>query len=501
MSTLEHNLGLSFESKGAFQPATNAIRTKIICTIGPKTATKGMLTRLVNAGMNVARLNFSHGDHEYHQGVIRNLRHVLAKEKRMCAIMLDTKGPEIRTGKLKGGKEIRLSSGQTIVLTSDYSVLGTTEKIAQSYKALARSVEEGSQILIDDGLISMTVIGIEGNDVKCTVKNDGWLGETKGVNLPGAVVDLPALTDKDKEDLKFGCKQQVDLVAASFIRKASDVVEMRQFLKHHGGEGIMILSKIENQEGLQNFDDILEVSDGVMVARGDMGVEIPIEKISVAQKMMISKCNIVGKPVITATQMLDSMIKNPRPTRAETTDVANAVFDGSDCVMLSGETAKGEYPVEAVETMASICREAEKALDYDSSFNALRKLMKKEQTNQSVAETITSSAVKTAYDLGSSIILCLTETGTTAKLVCKYRPVSPIVCVTSNEFTARQLLLYRGAFPMLVGSMIGQESLIARTLVRVGSSRLAQKGDLVVVISGMTEGVSGGTNVMRVMNV
>eukprot|EP00172_Hildenbrandia_rubra_P003402 Plantae.Rhodophyta-Hildenbrandia_rubra.ctg54302.p1 GENE.Plantae.Rhodophyta-Hildenbrandia_rubra.ctg54302~~Plantae.Rhodophyta-Hildenbrandia_rubra.ctg54302.p1 ORF type:complete len:265 (-),score=52.83 Plantae.Rhodophyta-Hildenbrandia_rubra.ctg54302:497-1291(-) len=263
----------------------------------------------------------------------------------------------------------------------------------------------------------------------------------------------------------------------------------------------MIISKIENQEGLQNYDAVMDASDGIMVARGDMGVEIPIEKVSIAQKMMISKCNVAGKPVVTATQMLDSMIKNPRPTRAETTDVANAVFDGSDCVMLSGETAKGDYPVQAVETMASICREAEKALDYNASFNALRKHMKKNNPNQSVTETITSSAVKTAYDLSSSIILCLTETGRTARLVCKYRPVSPIVCVTSNEHTARQLLLYRGAFPMLVGSMIGTESLIARSLVRMGSSRLAKKGDLVVVVSGMTEGVSGGTNVMRVLTV
>lgn len=501
MSTLEHNLALSFESKASFEPATNPIRTKIICTIGPCTASKAMLTRLVNAGMNVARLNFSHGTHEYHEGVIRNLREVLAKENRMCAIMLDTKGPEIRTGKLVDGKEIRLISGQELVLTGDYKYVGNKEKIAVSYDSLAKSVRKGSQVLIDDGLISLTVIEIDGDDVRCTVKNDGLLGETKGVNLPGAVVNLPALTDKDKADLRFGCEQKVDLVAASFIRKADDVHEIRRYLKNNNGGSIMIISKIENQEGLQNYDAVMDASDGIMVARGDMGVEIPIEKVSIAQKMMISKCNVAGKPVVTATQMLDSMIKNPRPTRAETTDVANAVFDGSDCVMLSGETAKGDYPVQAVETMASICREAEKALDYNASFNALRKHMKKNNPNQSVTETITSSAVKTAYDLSSSIILCLTETGRTARLVCKYRPVSPIVCVTSNEHTARQLLLYRGAFPMLVGSMIGTESLIARSLVRMGSSRLAKKGDLVVVVSGMTEGVSGGTNVMRVLTV
>lgn len=413
--------------------------------------------------------------------------------------MLDTKGPEIRTGKLKDGKEISLSAGDTIDLISDFSHVGDTSMIGHSYASMVTTVREGSEILIDDGLISLTVMStdITANTVTCRINNDGVLGETKGVNLPGAKVDLPALTEKDKSDLKFGCDQQVDMVAASFIRKAADVVSIREFLDAHGGSTIKIMSKIENQEGLENFDGILEASDAIMVARGDLGVEIPIEKVAIAQKMMISKCNVAGKPVVTATQMLDSMIKNPRPTRAETTDVANAVFDGSDCVMLSGETAKGIYAVEAVQTMVGICREAEKSLDYRYVFQSLRNLHRTQE--MSITETITSSAVKTAYDLNAAIILCLTETGNTGRLVCKYRPVSPVICVTSNETTARQLLIHRGAFPLVVGSFVGTESLIARVLNRSTSAGFCKKGDLIVLVSGMREGVSGGTNILRVI--
>nr|AIT70017.1 pyruvate kinase [Ahnfeltiopsis flabelliformis] len=499
MTSLENNLRISFNSKDSFTTQVGRIRSKVICTIGPRTAPTEQVGKLVDAGMNIARLNFSHGTHEYHAGVIKNLREYLAASNRMCGIMLDTKGPEIRTGKLQDGKDVTLQSGDTITLTSDYSHVGDAKKIAHSYKSMATSVSEGSEILIDDGLISLTCMSTDPDtgDVVCRVNNDGCVGETKGVNLPGAQVDLPALTEKDKADLKFGCEQRVDMVAASFIRKAADVTAIREFLNAHGGSSIKIISKIENQEGLENFDRVLEESDAIMVARGDMGVEIPIEKVSVAQKMMISKCNVAGKPVITATQMLDSMIKNPRPTRAETTDVANAVFDGSDCVMLSGETAKGDYPVEAVKTMVDICREAERMLDYQTVFRALRSHHR--ETDITVTETITSSAVKTAYDINAAIIICLTETGNTARLICKYRPVSPVICVTSNETTARQLFLHRGAFPMVVGSMVGTESLIARVINRSKAAGFIQKGDFVVVISGMREGVSGGANVLRVI--
>lgn len=498
MTSLENNLKISFKGNNTFSPKKGSIRSKVICTVGKNVETE-RLGSLIESGMNIMRLNFSHGTHEHHAGAISNLRHFLARTGRMCAIMLDTKGPEIRTGKLEGGKDVSLKSGSRFVLCTDQSFVGNAERVSHTYLSMATTVREGSEILIDDGLISLTVTSADTNsgEVVCRVNNDGMLGETKGVNLPGASVDLPALTEKDKADLRFGCEQRVDMVAASFIRKASDVHEIRKHLTDHGGASIKIISKIENQEGLQNFDEVLEASDGIMVARGDLGVEIPIEMVSVAQKMMISKCNVAGKPVVTATQMLDSMIKNPRPTRAESTDVANAVLDGSDCVMLSGETAKGLYPTEAVITMVGICREAEHMLDYRYVFQSLRAhhLAK----NMSITETITSSAVKTAYDLHAAIILCLTETGNTASLVCKYRPTCPVICVTSNEGTARQLLLFRGAFPFVVGSMVGTESLIARVLTRCTKGGLCKKGDLVVLVSGMREGVSGGTNILRVI--
>nr|AIT70049.1 pyruvate kinase [Melanothamnus japonicus] len=499
MTSLENNLKICYKDPSAFEPLTGRIRSKVICTVGVNVEME-RLSMLVESGMNIMRLNFSHGSHEHHGRAIANLRQYLARSGRMCAIMLDTKGPEIRTGKLEGGKEVSLVSGNTITLTTDTSFVGNASRISHSYTSMATTVSEGSEVLIDDGLISLTVSTIdkETGDVICRINNNGLLGETKGVNLPGAAIDLPALTEKDKADLQFGCEQQVDLVAASFIRKASDVEDIREHLQLHGGSSIKIISKIENQEGLHKFDGVLEASDGIMVARGDLGVEIPIEMVSIAQKMMISKCNVAGKPVVTATQMLDSMIKNPRPTRAESTDVANAVFDGSDAVMLSGETAKGKYPSESVETMVRICREAERVMDYRSVFQELRS-HHRTKDSMNITDTITSSAVKTAYDLNAAIILCLTETGNTAKLVCKYRPVSPVVCVTSNESTARQLLLYRGAFPVVVGSMVGTESLIARVLARCTKADLCNKGDLIVLVSGMREGVSGGTNILRVI--
>lgn len=498
MTSLENNLKVSFRGDKAFETKNSTIRSKVICTIGPKTKDVETLGGLVNAGMNIARLNFSHGDHKYHKSVIDNIRECLAVNHRMCGIMLDTKGPEIRTGKLEGGNEITLVAGDEITLSNDYTLVGNASKICHSYEAMSNTVEEGSEILIDDGLISLTVVRVKDDtEVLCRINNGGVLGETKGVNLPGGNVELPALTEKDKRDLVFGCKEHVDLLAASFVRKASDVREIRYFLKEHGGESIKIISKIENQQGLQNFDEILEESDGIMVARGDLGVEIPTEMVAVAQKMIISKCNVAGKAVVTATQMLDSMIYNPRPTRAETTDVANAVFDGSDCVMLSGETAKGKYPIETVKTMVRICREAESMLDHRHVFLTVRHHLR--TLDMSVPETITSSAVKTAYDLNASLIICLTETGRSARFVCKYRPVCPVVCVTSNEATARQLLIHRSAFPIVVYAMLGADSIFSRVLARCTEHGLCNKGDFVVVVSGMNQGVAGGTNILRVM--
>ncbi len=316
-------------------------KTKIVCTIGPKTESKEMLTKLANAGMNVMRLNFSHGDFAEHGQRIDNLREVMAATGKQLAILLDTKGPEIRTIKLENGQDFSLVAGQEFTFTTDISVVGNQDRVAVTYPGFAKDLTKGNTILVDDGLIEMEVLETTETEVKCKVLNNGDLGENKGVNLPGVSVKLPALAEKDKADLKFGCEQGVDFVAASFIRKAEDVKEIRELLNANGGEKIQIISKIENQEGVDNFDAILEASDGIMVARGDLGVEIPVEEVIFAQKMMIEKCNRARKVVITATQMLDSMIKNPRPTRAEAGDVANAIMDGTDAVMLSGESAKG----------------------------------------------------------------------------------------------------------------------------------------------------------------
>jgi len=499
-TAIENNINISFKDAKSFDSAGGAVSTKFICTIGPKTQSVEMLGKLVEAGMNVARMNFSHGTHEYHTQTIANLREYLTKSKRMCAIMLDTKGPEIRSGMLKDGQDINLEAGQDFELVNDFEYVGDSKRIGHSYPNLSQFVEVGGTILIDDGLIELSIVSKTDSVVKCKVKNSGALGQTKGINLPGAKVDLPALTERDKKDLEFGAKQGVDFVAASFVRKASDVAMIREHLKNVGGEGIKIISKIENQEGLQNFDEILIESDAIMVARGDLGVEIPVEKVALAQKMMISKCNLAGKQVVTATQMLDSMISNPRPTRAETTDVANAVFDGSDCVMLSGETAKGKYPIASIETMVSICREAEQVVDYTQTFAALRAYAKRLGT-EDINEAIASSAVKTAFDLKASLVLCLTESGRTARLICKYKPTCPVLCATADERTARQCLILRGCYPMVVSSMVGSASLIGRCIATAKVNGLCKVGDVCVVISGMKEGVSGGTNVLRVIKV
>jgi len=337
-------------------------KTKIVCTIGPKSESKEMLTKLVENGMNVMRLNFSHGDFVEHGTRITRIREVCEETGKNVAVLLDTKGPEIRTVKLENGNDVLLTAGQEFILSTDQTIVGDNTIVAVTYENLTKDLVIGNTVLLDDGLIEMTVKSITDTNVICTVMNTGELGENKGVNLPGVKVQLPALSKKDKGDLIFGCEQDVDFIAASFIRKKEDVLEIRELLKANGGENIQIISKIENQEGVDNFDEILAVSDAIMVARGDLGVEIPVEEVIFAQKMMIEKANKARKPVITATQMLDSMIKNPRPTRAEAGDVANAIIDGTDAVMLSGESAKGKYPAEAVEIMASICARTDSVL-------------------------------------------------------------------------------------------------------------------------------------------
>lgn len=459
-------------------------KTKIVCTIGPKTESEEMLGNLLSAGMNVMRLNFSHGDYAEHGQRIKNLRAVMEKTGKQAAILLDTKGPEIRTMKLENGADVTLTAGQTFTFTTDQSIVGNKDRVAVTYAGFTEDLSVGNTVLVDDGLIGMQVTAINGNDVVCKVLNNGDLGENKGVNLPGVSIQLPALAEKDKRDLIFGCEQGVDFVAASFIRKRSDVEEIRAHLKAHGGEHIQIISKIENQEGLNNFDEILEASDGIMVARGDLGVEIPVEEVIFAQKMMIEKCNLARKVVITATQMLDSMIKNPRPTRAEAGDVANAIIDGTDAVMLSGESAKGKYPLESVTIMATICQRTDSVmksrLDTIKTPGVLR-----------ITEAVCRGAVETAEKLDAPLIVVATSGGKSAKSIRKYFPNARILALTTNDVTARQLLLSKGIDTLLVKEIASTDDFYRIGKEAALKSGHAQAGDVVVMVSGAL--VSSGT--------
>ncbi|KAK4762901.1 hypothetical protein SAY86_008669 [Trapa natans] len=491
-----------FDVDAAAPPLTSQQRpkTKIVCTLGPASRSVEMIGKLLRAGMNVARFNFSHGSHDYHQETLDNLRMAMESTGILCAVMLDTKGPEIRTGFLKDSKPIQLKQGQEITISTDYSIKGDEKIICMSYKKLAEDVKPGMVILCSDGTISFKVLTCdrEAGLVHCRCENSAVLGERKNVNLPGVVVDLPTLTEKDKEDiLKWGIPNKIDMIALSFVRKGSDLVEVRKVLGKHA-KNILLMSKVENQEGVANFDDILANSDAFMVARGDLGMEIPIEKIFLAQKVMIYKCNIQGKPVVTATQMLESMIKSPRPTRAEATDVANAVLDGSDCVMLSGETAAGAYPELAVQTMAKICIEAESTLNYGDVF---KRIMEHSPVPMSPLESLASSAVKTANATKAALILVLTRGGSTAKLVAKYRPPMPILSVVvpeittdsfdwscSDEAPARHSLIFRGLVPVLsAGSARASsdettEEALEFAIQHAKEKRLCMSGDSVVAL-------------------
>lgn len=464
-------------------------KTKIVCTIGPKSESKEMLGKLVDAGLNVMRLNFSHGDFEEHGARIINIRAVMAETGKKVAILLDTKGPEIRTMKLENGDDFLLEAGSEFTITTDQSVIGNKTIVAVTYPDFAKDLKAGDTILLDDGLIELTVKSTTDKEVKCLVNNTGELGEKKGVNLPNVSVGLPALSEKDKGDLKFGCEQGVDFVAASFIRKKEDVLEIRSLLNANGGENIQIISKIENQEGVDNFEEILEVSDGIMVARGDLGVEIPTEEVIFAQKMMIEKCNEAGKFVITATQMLDSMIRNPRPTRAEAGDVANAILDGTDAVMLSGESAKGKYPVEAVTIMSKICSRTDSSMEYyPMDFEGI----------VTVTESVSKGAVETAETLGAKLIIVATESGRSAKNVRKYFPTAPILAVTSKEQTARQLMIVKGVKSVVSKTTASTDEFYAKATKLALESGLAKAGDLVVITAGVPVNKSGSTNTFKV---
>lgn len=465
-------------------------KTKIVCTIGPVTESEEMLEQLVKAGMNVARLNFSHGDHAEHKRRIDGIKKVREKLEKPVAIMLDTKGPEVRLGYFKDGKA-ELEKGQKFTLTVK-DIQGDSTQSSITYKELPREVSAGSRILIADGVIELKVLEKNDTDVICEVVNGGTLGDRKNVNIPGATSKLPAITEKDIADLVFGIENGVDFVAASFIRKATDVLEIRKVLEQNGGRNIQIIAKIENQEGVDNLEDILRVCDGLMVARGDLGVEIPTEEIPMIQKLLIKRANEMGKPVITATQMLDSMIRNPRPTRAEVTDVANSIIDGTDAIMLSGETAAGKYPIETVSTMSSIAERTERELDYGKSLHSFsgRKI--------TVATAISHSSCTTAFELQAAAIITPTHSGSTARMVSKFRPKAPIIAATSDEAVMRKLCLSFGVYPVSVPHSDVTDEIIELSVNAAVTAALVKSGDLVVITAGIPSGVAGTTNLIKV---
>lgn len=468
-------------------------KTKIICTIGPASETEEILSKIIEAGMSASRHNFSHGDHAEHKIRIELVKRLSQKYNKPIAVILDTKGPEIRTGNFAEGK-VELKEGSDFTIYCGEEVVGDAAKCSITYDGLCADVKPGDSILIDDGLVGLEVKEVEGNKVKCIVKNSGMVGNHKGVNVPGVSIKLPAITEKDISDLVFGIEIGVDIIAASFIRKASDALEIRKVLDQNGGKDVLIFSKIENQEGVDNIDEILEVSDGIMVARGDLGVEIPIEQVPVVQKMIIEKCNKAGKPVITATQMLDSMIRNPRPTRAEASDVANAIFDGTDAIMLSGETANGKYPIDTVRTMAKIAEAAENKLNYEMILVKKRK----QQHVSNVPSAISLATCATAMELEAKAIITSTQTGSTAKIVSKYRPECPIIAVTPYDRVAKQLALNWGVYPLISDAFESTDELIEKSAERAKEEGFIHEGDLVVIAAGIPINDMGSTNMMKV---
>lgn len=467
-------------------------KTKIVCTIGPASESVDMLVNLINAGMNVCRLNFSHGDYEEHGARIKNIREAVKITGKRVAILLDTKGPEIRTNDMENGA-ITMKIGDSVRISMT-EVLGTNEKFSITYPELINDVNVGSHILLDDGLIDLEVTDIDrdANEIVTVVKNEGVLKNKKGVNVPGVSVNLPGITEKDANDIRFGIGQGIDFIAASFVRRASDVLEITKILEEENATHIQIITKIENQEGIDNIDEILKVSDGLMVARGDMGVEIPTEDVPVVQKALIKKCNALGKPVITATQMLDSMQRNPRPTRAEANDVANAIYDGTDAVMLSGETAAGDYPLEAVQTMARIAVRTEETLVNQDSF-ALKLYSKTDMT-----EAIGQSVGHTARNLGIQTIVAATESGHTARMISKYRPKAHIVAITFSEQKARSLSLSWGVYATVADKPSSTDEMFNLASKVSQEEGYASEGDLIIITAGVPVGEKGTTNLMKI---
>ena len=466
-------------------------KTKIVCTIGPATESEEMLAKIMNQGMNVARLNFSHQTQTEHRERIDTIKKVREELNKPVAIMLDTKGPEVRTGDFENG-EIEVKTGDQFTLTTE-EILGTNKISHITYKNLPEDVKIGDSILIDDGLIELEVLSKDDKEVVCLIKNGGTINNHKGVNIPGVNIGLPSLTEKDKEDIIFGIENELDFIAPSFIRKARDVIEIRKILEDNGGEDIQIISKIENREGVDNIDEILKMSDGIMIGRGDLGVEIPPEEVPLVQKMLIKKCNEAGKPVITATQMLDSMMRNPRPTRAEVTDIANAILDGSDSIMLSGETAAGKYPEESVRTMSDIAVRIEHSLDYVELLRS--KTIGKDIT---ITNAISHASCSTAQDLGAAAIVTPTSSGYTAMAVSKYRPKAVIIASTPYEKVMRKLSLTWGVYPVKTKNVETTDDIVNISVQTILDKGYLKQGDLIVITAGVPVGEAGSTNLIKV---
>lgn len=466
-------------------------KTKIICTLGPASDNETILKKLMKKGMDVARINFSHGSYEEHKTRVDSFKKVRDKLGLPIPLLLDTKGPEIRTGRF-ASDEVLLEKGKTFSLVND-DIIGDNTRVSVTYKELYKDVKRGRRILINDGLIELEVMDIDDRDIICTVLNGGVIGNNKGINVPDAEIHLPPLTSQDIDDIKFGIENEFDYIAVSFVRKASDVVEIKKVLEKNGGGWIRVIAKIENREGIQNFDEIIRVADGIMVARGDLGVEIPVEEVPVVQKMIIEKCYKSGKPVITATQMLDSMIRNPRPTRAEASDVANAIFDGTSAIMLSGETAAGKYPVESLETMVKVAEKAESSIDYWKVFGNVQFEMMPSVTN-----AISHATCTTALDLKAAAIITVTQTGNTARMISRFRPSCPIIATTVCPKVQRQLSLSWGVVPYLVKMVTTTDEMFDSGVEKALESGLVENGDLVVITAGVPVGVSGTTNILKV---
>ena len=476
-------------------------KTKIVCTMGPGTNDPEIVRKLIREGMDIARFNFSHGTHEEQKARMDMIKRLREEEKIPVAILLDTKGPEIRTGVLKDGRKVSLETGEMFTLCTE-EIEGDETRVSITYAGLIDDVQVGSTILIDDGLIGLEVREKTRSEIVCKITNGGELGERKGVNVPNVPVRLPAITEKDRDDIRFGVEQEIDFIAASFVRNAECILEIKAYLRELGAPYIPIIAKIENAEGIQNIDEIIRCADGVMVARGDLGVEIPAEEVPYLQKVLIQKCNDNYKPVITATQMLDSMIRNPRPTRAEVTDVANAVYDGTDAVMLSGETAMGKYPVEALKMMAQIAEETESHLDY----NAYRRRNVSAENLRKISNAVCFSSVSTAHDLDAKVIIAPSISGFTAGLLSKYRPGARIIGLSPSGTAVRQMQILWGVTPFIAKRADSTDILIATSVDLLRGKGIVESGDVVVVTAGVVSHErrhepAQDTNIMRIVNI